>query len=71
MSLFAHKKRHRQMAVNALERIQAKRRNGESDEADDAAQAVAGALLALADEVGELRDSLAPAHTEEKGEGRG
>lgn len=57
-SLFAHKKRHRQMAVNAIERIQAKRRNNEGDEADDAAQAIAGAVLALADEVGELRESL-------------
>lgn len=58
VSLYTHKKEHRSMSFNAIQRIRAKRNKGQGDETDDAAQALTGAVLALADEIGELRESL-------------
>jgi len=58
VTLYAHTKAHRSRAHAAITRIQAKRKKGESDEADDAAQAIASSSLALADEVARLRELL-------------
>lgn len=50
---FAQK--HRTVVENSIQRMRAKRRKGEDDPSEDAAIAVSSALLALADEIGELR----------------
>jgi hypothetical protein len=58
VTLYAHTKAHRNRAHAAITRIQAKRKKGEGDEGDDAAQAIASSNLALADEIARLRELL-------------